>query len=216
MNPLEELFANNRAWAQARRDEDPEFFTRLARGQRPDYLWIGCADSRVPANEIVGLSAGEIFVHRNVGNVVEPSDLNCLSVLQFGVSVLRIRHIIVCGHYGCSGVEAAMGAESLGLVDAWLARIREVVRLHRATLDALPSADARFRRLCELNVLEQAASVCRTPSVRAAWAAGQELTVHGIIYGLEDGLLMDLGHSVSGADDVDEVYERAVAALATL
>jgi carbonic anhydrase len=211
MTELRELFENNRAWADARRAADPEFFARLAEGQSPSYLWIGCADSRVPAEDIVGLNAGELFVHRNVANVVEPSDINCLSVLQFAVGVLKVRHIIVCGHYGCGGVQAAMGDAPLGIIDAWLARIREVIRLHREELDGLSSGEARFRRLCELNVLEQAVSACYAPSVREAWQAGQDLTVHGLIYGLEDGLLRDLGFSVSGREDVERVYGRALA-----
>jgi carbonic anhydrase len=209
---LPELFAKNRAWAEARLAEDPQFFSDLTEGQHPSYLWIGCSDSRVPANDIVGLTAGELFVHRNVANVVEPSDINCLSVLQFGVDVLKVRHIIVCGHYGCGGVKAAMGDEPLGLIDAWLARIRETARLHQERLDASPSPDARFRRLCELNVIEQAVSACYTPSVQAAWRAGQELTVHGVIYDLADGLLKDLGFSVSEAGVVDAVCAAAVEA----
>lgn len=210
---LPELFAKNRAWAEARLAEDPDFFTDLSRGQHPSYLWIGCSDSRVPANEIVGLTAGELFVHRNVANVVEPSDINCLSVLQYGVDVLKVGHIIVCGHYGCGGVRAAMDDAPLGLIDAWLARIRETVRLHRDRLDALPSPEDRFRKLCELNVLEQAVSVCHTPSVQEAWRAGRELTVHGVIYDLETGLLNDVGFSVGAAADLETVYERAVAVL---
>jgi len=213
MSHLPELFANNRAWAQARLDEDPDFFAKQVKGQHPSYLWIGCADSRVPANEIVGLTAGELFVHRNVGNVVEPSDINCLSVLQFGVDVLKVRHIIVCGHYQCGGVTAAFGDEPLGLLDVWLARIREVVRLHRDRLDALGSQGERLRKLCELNVVEQAVSACYTPAVQAAWRAGQELSVHGVIYDLETGLLGDLGFSVSSADEVDAVQDAALAAL---
>jgi len=213
MRDLHHLFENNRAWAADRRAADPDFFARLTDGQSPTYLWIGCADSRVPAEDIVGVSAGELFVHRNVANVVEPSDINCLSVLQFAVDVLEVRHVIVCGHYGCGGVQAAMGDEPLGIIDAWLARIREVVRLHRGELDRLPSDDERFRRLCELNVLEQAVSACYTPSVREAWRSGQDLTVHGLIYGLEDGLLRDLGFSVSGIEEVEGTYQRAVADL---
>ena len=213
MRHLPELFAKNRAWAEARLAEDPDFFSALSEEQRPSYLWIGCSDSRVPANEILGLTAGELFVHRNVANVVEPSDINCLSVLQFGIDVLKIRHIIVCGHYGCGGVKAAMDDEPLGLLDAWLARIREAVRLHEPRLRTLPSPEARFRKLCELHVVEQAVSACHTPSVQAAWRAGQELTVHGVIYDLEDGLLTDVGFSVDSAGAVEPTYEAAIAAL---
>ena len=213
MSDLHRLFANNRAWAEARRKADPHFFETLAQGQNPSYLWIGCSDSRVPAEDIVGVSAGELFVHRNVANVVEPSDINCLSVLQFGVDVLRVEHVIICGHYGCGGVQAAMGSEPLGIIDAWLARIREVARLHRETLEDLSSDEARFRRLCELNVLEQGVSTCYSPSVQATWKAGLRVTIHGVIYGLEDGLLQDLGFSVSGADEVEVTYRRALAAL---
>jgi carbonic anhydrase len=212
MGHLPELFANNRAWAAARLAEDRDFFSRQVEAQRPPYLWIGCSDSRVPANEIIGLTAGELFVHRNVANVVEPSDINCLSVLQFGVDVLKVRHIIVCGHYGCGGVKAALDDEPLGLIDAWLARIREVVRLHEERLGAATTEEDRFRLVCELNVLEQAVSVCFSPAVQAAWRAGQQLSVHGVIYDLEDGHLKDLGFSVSEAGAVDAVYAAAVEA----
>jgi carbonic anhydrase len=213
MSDLRTLFEKNRVWAEANKERDPDFFRDLAREQNPTYLWIGCADSRVPAEDVVGAKAGELFVHRNVANQVEPSDINCLSVLQFGVDVLKIEHVIVCGHYGCGGVRAAMGEKPLGIIDAWLARIREVVRLHREELEALSDHDARFRRLCELNVLEQAVSACHTPSVQAAWSAGQQVTVHGLIYDLERGLLEDAGFSVSAPSDIEAAYERALAAL---
>jgi carbonic anhydrase len=212
MDQLKELFENNRAWAAARLAENPDVFTEQLEGQQPQYLWIGCSDSRVPANEIIGLTAGEVFVHRNVANVVEPSDINCLSVLQFGVDVLKVRHVIVCGHYECGGVKAAMGSEPLGLIDAWLARIREAVRLHHDALAELGPHD-RFRRLCEINVLEQAVAACYTPSVQAAWRAGQELTVHGVIYDLADGHLKDLGFSVSAPGEIQLVYGAASGAL---
>ena len=185
----------------------------MAEGQNPCFLWIGCSDSRVPAEDIVGVTAGELFVHRNIANVVEPSDINCLSVIQFAVDVLRVEHIIVCGHYGCGGVRAAMSSEPLGIIDAWLARIREVDRFHRELLDALPDDESRFRRLCELNVLEQAVAACYSPAVQAAWRTGQAVTVHGLIYGLHDGLLRGLGFSVGRGDDVEAVHDRAVAAL---
>jgi len=211
MDDLSRVFAGNRAWAEARRGNDPEFFADLSREQRPNYLWIGCADSRVPANEITGLSAGELFVHRNVGNVVGPSDINCLSVLQYGVDVLGVRHIIVCGHYGCGGVKAALSDEPLGLVDAWLARIREVGRQHRALLDRLPSSVEQEQKLCALNVVEQAVSACYAPAVQLAWRAGQPLTVHGLVYDLEDGLLRETGFSASGVGEIEACHAAAIA-----
>jgi len=193
MKSLDQLMANNRAWAEQMRARQPDFFARLARQQQPDYLWIGCADSRVPANEIVGLLPGELFVHRNIANVVIPTDLNVLSVLQFAVELLRVKHVIVCGHYGCSGVRAALRGERVGLADLWLRHVQEVRAKHRAALAALPDEEARFRRLCELNVIEQVGHVVETPVVADAWARGQPLSVHGWIYGIEDGLLRDLG-----------------------
>jgi carbonic anhydrase len=213
MSPLSHLFAHNREWARAKQQADPDFFEELAEGQNPSFLWIGCSDSRVPAEDIVGVTAGELFVHRNIANVVEPSDINCLSVIQFAVDVLKVEHIIVCGHYGCGGVRAAMSSEPLGIIDAWLARIREVDRFHRELLDALPDDESRFRRLCELNVLEQAVAACYSPAVQAAWRTGQAVTVHGLIYGLRDGLLRRLGFSVGRGGDVEAVHDRAVAAL---
>ena len=192
MPQLHDLFANNRRWAARRTGEDPDFFTKLAAIQDPRYLWIGCSDSRVPANEIVGLAPGELFVHRNVANVVVHSDLNCLSVLQFAVDVLRVEHIIVCGHYGCGGVQAAWTGEPLGLIDNWLRHVQDVADTHRSRLDALIDEAAQVDRLCELNVLEQADHVCRTTIVQDAWQRGQQLWVHGWIYSLHDGLLRDL------------------------
>jgi carbonic anhydrase len=191
MQELRELFDNNRAWAERIRRSDPGFFDKLARQQSPRYLWIGCADSRVPANDIVGLLPGELFVHRNVANVVVHTDLNCLSVIQFAVGVLKVRHIIVCGHYGCSGVRAAMMKERHGLADNWLRHVQDVARQHEGELQKLPE-NRRIDRLCELNVLDQVANVCRTSIVEDAWAGGQELWVHGWIYGIQDGLLRDL------------------------
>lgn len=192
--------ANNRAWAAQMRARQPDFFTRLARQQQPDYLWIGCADSRVPANEIVGLLPGELFVHRNIANVVIPTDLNVLSVLQFAVELLRVKHVIVCGHYGCSGVRAALRGERVGLADLWLRHVQEVRAKNQVALAALPDEESRFRRLCELNVIEQVGHVVQTPVVADAWARGQPLSVHGWIYGIEDGLLRDLGVSRSGPE----------------
>ena len=194
---LKQLFTNNRNWAAKMTRQDPEFFSRLSSQQAPQYLWIGCADSRVPANEIVGLAPGEMFVHRNVGNVVVHADLNCLSVLQFAVEVLRIEHVIVCGHYGCGGVRAALRDDRLGLVDNWLRHVQDVRWKHQAELANLPTEKQQHDRLCELNVVEQVVNVSQTTVVRDAWARGQELAVHGWIYDLHDGLLRDLAVSVT-------------------
>src|SRR5215471_471769 len=200
MRVLSRLFANNRAWAEELARRDPDFFARLARQQTPQYLWIGCADSRVPANQIVGLLPGEMFVHRNVANVVVHTDLNCLSTLQFAVEVLRVRHVIVCGHYGCGGVLAAVRDERLGLIDNWLRHVQDVRRKHAREIDALDEA-RRHPRLCELNVVEQVSNVAATTIVRDAWAAGRELSVHGWIYDIRDGLLRDLDVAVHGPGD---------------
>ncbi|MFN8059039.1 MAG: carbonate dehydratase [Vicinamibacterales bacterium] len=200
MDRLPALFANNRAWADRLTRQSPDFFTSLSRQQAPKYLWVGCADSRVPANEIVGLMPGELFVHRNVGNIVVHTDLNCLSVLQFAVDVLHVEHVIVCGHYGCGGVAAAWRGSPLGLVENWLRHIQDVRDRHGDELSALPD-EAAVNRLCELNVLDQAANLCRTTIVQDAWRRGQPLTVHGWIYGLEDGLLRHLGFCVSSAQE---------------
>jgi carbonic anhydrase len=197
MKTLGHLFANNRAWAAEMTRQDPEFFARLSRQQAPQYLWIGCSDSRVPANQIVGLLPGEMFVHRNVANVVTHTDLNCLSAIQFAVEVLRVGHIIVCGHYGCGGVLAALRDDRLGLIDNWLRHVQDVRRKHRAQLDALETEAQRHSRLCELNIAEQVENVCRTTVVRDAWARGQTLSVHGWVYDLRDGLLRDLGLCVT-------------------
>ena len=199
MSGTEQLFRNNRAWAGRMVQADPRFFAQLAGQQAPQYLWIGCSDSRVPANEIVGLRPGELFVHRNVGNVVVHTDLNCLSVMQFAVDVLKIRHIIVCGHYGCSGVNAALMRERHGLVDNWLRHIQDVQQQHAPVLEKLSDMKAKADRLCELNVVEQVSNVCRTSIVQDAWARGQELAVHGWIYGLHDGLLRDLEVTVTAS-----------------
>jgi carbonic anhydrase len=196
MRGLEELFARNRAWAAARVAEDPQFFTELAGHQSPDYLWIGCADSRVPANEILDLPPGDVFVHRNIANVVTHTDLNCLSVLQYAVDVLHVRQVIVCGHHGCGGVAAALEGARHGLVDNWLRHVADVAEKHAAELDPLGDEERRVR-LCELNVIEQVANVCQTTVVEDAWARGDDLTVHGVVYGLEDGLLRDLDVSRS-------------------
>jgi carbonic anhydrase len=197
MRILSQLFANNAAWAAEMTGHDPAFFERLSRQQTPEYLWIGCADSRVPANQITGLLPGEMFVHRNVANLVVHTDLNCLSTLQFAVDVLKVGHVIVCGHYGCGGVRAALRDDRLGLIDNWLCHVQDVRRKHQAQLDALPTEDDRHRRLCELNVIEQVVNVSQTTIVRDAWARGQALAIHGWIYGLQDGLLRDLGMCVT-------------------
>jgi carbonic anhydrase len=199
MHPLDHLLENNRAWAAEMVRQDPEFFSRLAGQQAPQFLWIGCSDSRVPANQIVGLLPGEMFVHRNVANVVVHTDLNCLSTIQFAVDVLRVKHIIVTGHYGCGGVLAALREDTLGLIDNWLRHVQDVRWKHHSELDALMSETDRHNRLCELNVLEQVMNVSRTTVVRDAWARGQELAVHGWIYDLKDGLLRDLGQCITAA-----------------
>lgn len=211
---LNHLFAQNRAWAAEMTQHDPEFFARLSRQQAPRYLWIGCSDSRVPANQIVGLLPGEMFVHRNVANVVVHTDLNCLSTVQFAVDVLRVEHIIVCGHYGCGGVLAALHDDKLGLIDNWLRHIQDVRSKHQPHLDRFASEIDRHDCLCALNVIEQAANVGRTTIVRDAWARGQTLTVHGWIYGLHDGLLQDLGMRVSAETELAGCYAAACAALA--
>jgi carbonic anhydrase len=199
---LDELFERNRAWATATVAEDPDFFTRLAEQQSPEYVWIGCSDSRVPANQIVGLQPGDVFVHRNVANVVVHTDLNCLSVLQYAIEVLQVRHVIVCGHYGCGGVAAAFHGSRHGLIDNWLRHVADVADKHADELAAMPE-ERRLDRLCELNVAEQVVNVCRTTIVEEAWAREQPLTVHGVVYGLEDGLLRDLHVSTSAASSAD-------------
>jgi carbonic anhydrase len=212
MRFLPRLFESNRKWASERVAEDPKFFERLCDLQAPDHLWIGCADSRVPANQIVGLAPGEMFVHRNVGNVVAPDDTNCLSVVQYAVDVLRIKHIIVCGHYGCGGVQAALRRQTLGLIDNWLRHVQDVAERYTAQLDALADDGARLERLCELNAVEQALNVCRTTIVRDAWKRGQTLAVHAWIYGIRDGLVRDLGFSASAEDEVALLHGAAVRA----
>ncbi len=198
MRYLPELFANNRAWAAGRLAADPEYFRRLCGLQAPRYLWVGCADSRVPANQIVGLEPGELFVHRNVGNVFDPSDANAVSVLQYAVEALDVSNVIVCGHYECGGVQAAFGGPLKPPLEGWIDHFRRVRQAHRDELDALPERDAQWRRLCELNVAAQVASVCSTDVVTSAWARGKRLIVHGWIYDLADGLLRDLDLSVDG------------------
>jgi carbonic anhydrase len=210
MEQLKQLFENNRAWVADMTATQPDFFSRLAAQQAPEYLWIGCADSRVPANEIVGLLPGELFVHRNVANVVVHTDLNCLSVLQFAVDVLKVHHIIVCGHYGCGGVRAALENSKLGLIDNWLRHVQDAYRKHRDHIDSLPDFNARARRLCELNVIEQSMNVCETTIVQDAWARGQKVSVNGIIYGIEDGKLHSLNFRATSVDDVADAYATAL------
>ena len=213
MRLLSHLFGNNRAWAAEITRKDPDFFLHLSEQQAPKYLWIGCADSRVPANEIVGLLPGEMFVHRNVANVVVHSDLNCLSVMQFAVDVLEIEHIIVCGHYGCSGVSVALKGERVGLADNWLRHVQDVHAKHDARVAAPRQASERVDRLCELNVIEQVAHVCQTTIVQDAWERGQPLSVHGWVYGLKDGLVRDLVTTVNAPGMAAEAYLTALAAL---
>jgi carbonic anhydrase len=213
MRQLEHLFAQNRSWADEIRARDPDFFQKLSEQQSPEYLWIGCSDSRVPANEIVNLMPGQMFVHRNIANVVVHTDLNCLSVMQFAVDVLKVKHIIVCGHYGCSGVRAALRCDRIGLADNWLRHVQDVAEKHKACVHTAGSDHVRANVLCELNVLEQAANVCQTTIVRDAWERSQSLTVHSWIYGLHDGLLRNLGMSVSSRDDLEPQYSAALAAI---
>ena len=213
MDELRHLFEQNAAWAKAIGQRDPEFFRKLARQQSPEYLWIGCSDSREPANEIIGLLPGEVFVHRNLANVVAHTDLNCLSVIQFAVDVLKVKHIMVVGHYGCGGVGAVLRCERVGLADNWLRHVQDVREIHDGGLCRLGDDTARSARLCELNVIEQAANVCATTIVRDAWERGQALTVHGWIYGLRDGLLRDLHFIAGGPDEAAKNYAAAVNAL---
>jgi len=211
LRSLPQLFANNRAWAEGMRRQDPEFFTKLARQQTPEYLWIGCSDSRVPANQIIGLLPGDVFVHRNVANVVVHTDLNCLSVLQFAIDVLKVKHVIVCGHYGCGGVGAALRRQRHGLVDNWLGHVHDVAVKHQAQLAAHADDAQRHARLCELNVIEQVVNVSETTVVRDAWARGQALSLHGWIYGIQDGLLRDLKMTVERPDEVSALHVAAIA-----
>ena len=213
MDELRHLFDQNAAWAREIQRRDPEFFQKLARQQSPEYLWIGCSDSRVPANEIIGVLPGEVFVHRNLANVVVHTDLNCLSVIQFAVDVLKVKHIMVVGHYGCGGVRAALRCERVGLADNWLRHVQDVREKHDECLCRLADETARSSRLCELNVIEQAANVCATTMVRDAWERGQTLNVHAWIYGLCDGLLRDLNFLASSGTEAAENYASAVKAL---
>jgi|TARA_B110000908_G_scaffold86970_1_gene103892 carbonic anhydrase len=198
MKELDNLISNNRKWAKNIKDDDPDFFYRLSKQQNPEYLWIGCSDSRVAANQIIDLPPGEVFVHRNIANVVSHSDLNCLSVIQYAVEVLKVKHIIVCGHYGCGGIQAAMDKQQYGLIDNWLQHINNVYRLNKEEVDGIDHQQDKLDRMCELNVIEQAGNVSKTTIVKNAWKANQDLTIHGWVYDIKDGILRNLNITVSG------------------
>ena len=212
MSDLQELFSNNRRWAAAMERERPGFFTGLANQQRPRYMWIGCSDSRVPANEIIGLAPGEIFVHRNVANVVVHSDLNALSTVQFAVERLKVAHVMVVGHYGCSGVQAALEGARIGLADNWLRHVQDVRDRHRELLDVLPE-HGRAQALVELNVIEQVVNVAQSTVLQDAWARGQDVTLHGCVYAVQDGLMQDLHMTVGRTDNLDALYREAVSGV---
>ena len=212
-NPLENLFANNRAWSASMHAENPDFFSRLVNQQSPEYLWIGCSDSRVPANQIIGLAPGEVFVHRNIGNVVVHTDLNALSVIHYAVDMLRVKHILVVGHYGCGGVKAALNDNRTGLTDNWLRHVQDVRDRHEAILAAIDEPNERVDRLCELNAMQQVVNVCQTSVLREAWARGQSVTVHGWCYSLQNGLINDLKVSANSREEAMERYRDAVEAM---
>jgi carbonic anhydrase len=214
MRSLTHLIERNRAWAENIKARTPDFFQKLSEQQSPEYLWIGCSDSRVPANEIVAMSPGEIFVHRNVANLVVHTDLNCLSAVQYAVEALHVKHIIVCGHYGCGGVRAAMLNLKLGLIDNWLRHIQDVIQKHAELLSGIADESERLDKLCELNIIEQVSNVCQTTIVQSAWESGQELIVHGWVYGLSDGLIRDLNMHVTNQSEVVAVYRAAIAKAA--
>ena len=203
---IENLLEQNRRWSEHQKYIDPDFFKRLSLQQTPEYLWIGCSDSRVPANQVVGLDPGELFVHRNIANVVLHTDFNCLSVLQFAVDVLKVRHVIVCGHYGCGGVKAALGNTEFGLVDNWLRHIKDVYYQHQDEVNAIESEEARVDRLCELNVMEQVNNLAKTKIVQHAWERGQELAIHGLIYSIKDGLLQELNVNARNPEFIDPIF----------
>mgnify|MGYP001187730910 CR=1 FL=1 len=213
MPTIKALLESNRSWAESIRAEDPTFFNRLSTQQSPAYLWIGCADSRVPSTQLTGLMPGEMFVHRNVANVVVHTDLNCLSVIQYAVDVLKVEHIIVCGHYSCGGVEAALRNDQFGLIDNWLRHVQDVRNKHRNLVEAAGDFHAQSARLCELNVIEQSLNVAQTTIVRQAWERGQQLTVNGLIYGLKDGLLQDLQLRINSSASLEAQYEQALNSL---
>lgn len=214
MNRLKLLQQNNKEWAERVTAEDPDFFNRLAEKQTPEYLWIGCADSRVPANEVVDLLPGELFVHRNVANMVIHTDLNCLSVVQYAVEVLKVKHIIVCGHYGCGGVNAALTTDRFGLIDNWLCHIKDVYLKHEALFQGVENDKARSDLMCELNVIEQTANICRTSILQNAWNQEQEIAVHGWIYDIHDGLIKDLNINITNSEEFQGEYSRALDARA--
>lgn len=202
-----QLLENNKKWVSTKLDLDPQFFERLANGQQPPLLWIGCADSRVPANEIIGAQPGEVFVHRNIANMVVHSDMNMLSVLDYAVNVLNVKHIIVCGHYGCGGVKAAMGSETYGLIDNWIRHIKDVYRFHREELDLIFDETERFNRFVELNVIEQVHDLAKTSIVQNAWRGGKQLSLHGWVYGVGSGIIKDLEVNIDSEEQLDEVYQ---------
>ena len=207
MRILKDLFESNKKWAKKIKESDPDFFTRLSKAQNPEYLWIGCSDSRVPANEIVDMMPGKLFVHRNIANIVVHTDLNCLSVIQYAVEVLKIKHIIVCGHYGCGGVHAALENNALGLIDNWIQNIRDIYRNHQSEIDPLQNDKDKINLLCELNVVEQVANICHTTIVQNAWKSGQEMAVHGWIYSIEDGILKDLNVGTKSLEEISQTHK---------
>lgn len=202
-----QLIENNKKWVESKLDLDPEFFAKLAKGQQPPLLWIGCADSRVPANEIIGAQPGEVFVHRNIANMVVHTDMNMLSVLDYAVNALKVKHVIVCGHYGCGGVNAAMGNKSIGIIDNWVRHIKDVYRIHKNELDAIGDEKKRFDRFVELNVTEQVFDLAKTSIVQGAWGKGQDLSIHGWVYGVDSGIIKDLGVNFKNDSELDEVYQ---------
>lgn len=207
---MKELMAQNKNWASQQKEIDPEFFHRLSEQQTPEYLWIGCSDSRVPANQVVGLDPGELFVHRNIANIVLHTDFNCLSVLQFAVEVLKVKHVIVCGHYGCGGVKAALGTQEFGLVDNWLRHIKDIYIKYKKEIDGLRFEQQKVNRLCELNVIEQVNNLSKTKIVQHAWKNGQDLSIHGVIYSIADGLLKELNINATNTNDIDPIFKMTV------
>jgi len=202
-----QIIENNKKWVESKLKVDPEYFKNLAKGQKPPLLWIGCADSRVPANQIIGAQPGEVFVHRNIANMVIHSDMNMLSVLDYAVNVLKVQHVIVCGHYGCGGVKAAMGNQSIGIIDNWIRHIKDIYRVHKNELDGMSDEDKRFDRFVELNVIEQVYDLAKTSIVQGAWSNGQDLTIHGWVYGVDSGIVKDLGVNFKNDSELDEVYQ---------